>query len=191
MSSRELDFHTETGRISLDWIATLGDRSAVPLERINSSVDLGRWLRVVAGHVNLREPDATDLSAAKRLRGSLIKVIQSRKSELPPAPQDIRVLNEFAALPPPPMKLATSGRETRQDADLSPLTVLGVIARDAIELLTSDDWSQVKLCAADDCSVYFVDYSRPNNRRWCSMSRCGNKAKKKTFLRRSKRTSGS
>jgi hypothetical protein len=33
-------------------------------------------------------------------------------------------------------------------------------------------------CAADDdCELVFYDESRSNNRRWCSMQRCGNRAK--------------
>ncbi|MFG3617196.1 CGNR zinc finger domain-containing protein [Nocardia sp. NPDC047654] len=33
---------------------------------------------------------------------------------------------------------------------------------------------RIRVCAADDCGLLFVDASRPGRRRWCSMDRCGN-----------------
>jgi len=33
------------------------------------------------------------------------------------------------------------------------------------------------LCGADNCALIYLDTSRPGNRRWCSMERCGNRAK--------------
>ena len=37
--------------------------------------------------------------------------------------------------------------------------------------------AQAGICAAEDCGLLFVDASRPGQRRWCSMERCGNLAK--------------
>jgi predicted RNA-binding Zn ribbon-like protein len=33
------------------------------------------------------------------------------------------------------------------------------------------------MCEGDDCYLMFFDTSRPGNRRWCSMQRCGNRHK--------------
>jgi predicted RNA-binding Zn ribbon-like protein len=33
------------------------------------------------------------------------------------------------------------------------------------------------MCGADNCYLIYLDTSRPGNRRWCSMERCGNRAK--------------
>ncbi|MFD0786561.1 CGNR zinc finger domain-containing protein [Micromonospora azadirachtae] len=32
-------------------------------------------------------------------------------------------------------------------------------------------------CGAHNCHLVFVDTSRPGQRRWCSMERCGNRHK--------------
>ncbi|WP_291735065.1 ABATE domain-containing protein [Leisingera sp. F5] len=184
MPSKDMNFHTETGRLSLDWMATLGDRAGSPVERISGTADLERWLATVAGQAVACGPSDDELRAAKSLRAALIGVMDRLYSGEVPTAQDIKVLNEFAALPPPAVQLGVSGRTLEANTDLSAQTVLGVIARDAIDLFTCSDFAKVRLCAAEGCSVYFVDHSRPGKRRWCSMSRCGNKAKKRAFTKR-------
>lgn len=54
---------------------------------------------------------------------------------------------------------------------------LSVLARDAIDLFGGPLARRVRVCAAEDCGLLFVDASRPGRRRWCSMQRCGNLAK--------------
>jgi predicted RNA-binding Zn ribbon-like protein len=184
MPSNDLDFHAETGRLSLDWMATLGSRDGVPIERITSTVDLERWLAAVAGQRAGRTPSEQELAEAKRLRTALVALMDDLYSGKSPSEQDIATLNEFSSITPPAIRLDVSGRKLQTSAGVGVSIVLGLIARDAIELLTGDDFSKIKRCAGDDCSVYFTDHSRPGKRRWCSMSRCGNKAKKRAFNER-------
>lgn len=49
------------------------------------------------------------------------------------------------------------------------------VTRSAIELLISDDLKCVKQCGR--CDWLFLDKSRNQKRRWCSMSACGNRVK--------------
>jgi len=49
------------------------------------------------------------------------------------------------------------------------------ITHSAVELLTSDDLGRVKQCGR--CDWLFVDSSRNQSRRWCSMDACGNRVK--------------
>ena len=44
----------------------------------------------------------------------------------------------------------------------------------------------VRSCAGPDCTILFIDTSRPGTRRWCSMEACGNQAKS-AGLRRQRR----
>ena len=55
--------------------------------------------------------------------------------------------------------------------------MLSTLARDAIEVFAALDEGRVRACDADDCRMVFHDESRTNNRRWCSMEHCGNRAK--------------
>ncbi|WP_312630257.1 CGNR zinc finger domain-containing protein [Pseudofrankia sp. BMG5.37] len=58
---------------------------------------------------------------------------------------------------------------------------LGLIARDALDLVTSPAIERVHECAAEDCRALFLDSSRPGTRRWCSMNICENRAKKENL----------
>ncbi|WP_432825017.1 CGNR zinc finger domain-containing protein [Dactylosporangium sp. CA-092794] len=55
---------------------------------------------------------------------------------------------------------------------------LALVARDALDLVTSPMLDRVRECADPDCNALFLDASRPGSRRWCSMDACGNRAKK-------------
>ncbi|ERK71913.1 hypothetical protein N136_01733, partial [Leifsonia aquatica ATCC 14665] len=54
---------------------------------------------------------------------------------------------------------------------------LGTIARDAVRLFGPEADGRIRECSADDCDLVYLDTSRSGNRRWCSMQRCGNRAK--------------
>ncbi|MFI9249364.1 CGNR zinc finger domain-containing protein [Streptomyces sp. NPDC053069] len=46
---------------------------------------------------------------------------------------------------------------------------------------TSAALGRVRACAGPHCAAWFLDTSRPGNRRWCSMGACGNQAKKSAW----------
>ncbi|MDK0517622.1 CGNR zinc finger domain-containing protein [Streptomyces sp. ML-6] len=58
---------------------------------------------------------------------------------------------------------------------------LSRIAHDAVTLLGGPQRGQVKTCQNPDCRGLYVDTSQGQNRRWCSMNICGNRAKKARF----------
>jgi len=49
---------------------------------------------------------------------------------------------------------------------------------------SSASWRRLKPCANPECRRVFYDASPSRNGRWCSMRRCGNKLKARTFRRR-------
>jgi predicted RNA-binding Zn ribbon-like protein len=60
--------------------------------------------------------------------------------------------------------------------------MFALLARDTLEPATSPAIVRMRKCASPVCGALFLDGSRPGTRRWCSMDRCGNLAKK-TALR--------
>jgi predicted RNA-binding Zn ribbon-like protein len=69
----------------------------------------------------------------------------------------------------------TDGRLVAVPPEPSVAAAMGRIALDAIDLVTGKDL--LRVCAADDCGIRFVDRSPARNRQWCSMRRCGNRTK--------------
>jgi predicted RNA-binding Zn ribbon-like protein len=67
----------------------------------------------------------------------------------------------------------------------SPFDLLGPIAFSASELMTGIKAGKVRQCEDDrGCGWLFVDESRAQRRRWCSMGDCGNRAKARRHYRR-------
>lgn len=62
--------------------------------------------------------------------------------------------------------------------------LLAPVAAAAAELLATGDRSRLRRCAAQGCVRWFYDVSRNGRRRWCSMARCGNRAKVAAHYRR-------
>lgn len=186
----EMDFHTDTGRPCLDLAATLGDRFGSPLERLPDPAALEDWFASVAGKPLGRSVTQPELDEARALRDSIGRIADRLYDGEMPDAEDVDRINRYAAIFPPPPRLTPDGRGVSQSDDWSLDAILGEVARDAIDLLSGPDFARVKRCEAEDCSVLFVDYSRPGKRRWCSMTRCGNRAKKRTYNARNRTTGG-
>ena len=62
--------------------------------------------------------------------------------------------------------------------------LLAAIARSAAELIAECTSARLRACSNPDCGLFFYDNSRTRRRRWCSMSRCGNRHKVAAFSRR-------
>jgi predicted RNA-binding Zn ribbon-like protein len=62
--------------------------------------------------------------------------------------------------------------------------LLAAIARSAAEIIAEGPSVPLRVCANPTCGLFFFDASRTHRRRWCSMSRCGNRHKVAAFSRR-------
>jgi predicted RNA-binding Zn ribbon-like protein len=62
--------------------------------------------------------------------------------------------------------------------------LLAAIARSAAELIAEGPSARLRVCSNPTCGLFFYDNSRTRRRRWCSMSRCGNRHKVRAFSRR-------
>jgi predicted RNA-binding Zn ribbon-like protein len=62
--------------------------------------------------------------------------------------------------------------------------LLAAVARSAAELIAEGASARLRVCSNPDCGLFFYDTSRTRRRRWCSMSRCGNRHKVRAFSRR-------
>jgi predicted RNA-binding Zn ribbon-like protein len=111
------------------------------------------------------------------LRDAADRVFRAVARDGDPAPEDLdRLRDEYVAalgharLGPGEWSWAPGGAEL--DRPIWP------VARSAVEVLTGDDLSRVRMCpGAGDCGWLFYDTSRNGRRRWCSMEGCGSRVK--------------
>jgi predicted RNA-binding Zn ribbon-like protein len=69
----------------------------------------------------------------------------------------------------------------------TPDSLLLPIAHAMANFITSEDLSRVKSCEKSPCTLFFLDRTRGQARRWCSMTLCGNRAKQALYRARLKR----
>jgi len=176
----------DAGRPCLNLLATIGRRGATPVERVPATPDFVAWLTgagLVQAPVPVSEPE---LQQMRRLRDAVYAVVDAARCTRAPTPGAVAVLNSFAAHPPPSPRLAVGGRTVTWHSDDPVRGALAVPARDAIDLVTGPDLARVRECAAPECRMLFLDSSRGGRRRWCSMARCGNRAKARAHAARTR-----
>lgn len=105
--------------------------------------------------------------------------------------RELAVLNELAAGPGvvPRLDPASGTTVWRQPVQAGQLVT--EIARDAVRTFGSPAVDRVRMCAGHRCSLIYLDTSRPGQRRWCSMQRCGNRNKVADHRRRQQGVAGS
>jgi predicted RNA-binding Zn ribbon-like protein len=178
-----LGFRFVSGDRALDFLSTLGNRHTRPVERLREPADLRRWLDEAGLRVG-RRASPSDLEDARRLRETVNRLTRATLAGDPPAKDELRELNEWARRPP----LAPQAEPTLQRrwvGENSVQAALALIAREAVQLLTSPDRSLIRECAArPNCSLLYLDRSRAGRRRWCEMEICGSRAKMTSYRRR-------
>lgn len=164
----------DSGSFALDFAYT-GAIGGVTSERLHSPDDLTAWLRerfpVAVGTARSR-----DLFDATALRDAIARMAQAAAHGEALRSADVDLVNLYAATPDIPPALAGGSRQ----AGRSVQTVgqaLSTIARDAVDLFDPANAGRIRECNGSDCAVVYLDTSRAATRRWCSMQRCGNRAK--------------
>ncbi len=173
----------DSGSVALDFANT----GALPdnIEQLHSPADLGAWL-----HDRLESVDPAvnerELSDALGLRSAIAALALSAIQRHFPSAQEIDILNLFAAMPDVPPALNGGSRQAGASR-VRAQQALSSIGRDAIRVFGDDTKDRIRQCSADDCNLVYLDTSRSSNRRWCSMQRCGNRAKVRAHRARASR----
>jgi len=123
-----------------------------------------------------------DVADAEALSAAIERLVIATADETTRAAEDVDTINLFAATPDVPPVLE-GGHRRAGGGQVRVAQALSSIARDAVAILTAAD-GRIRRCAG--CGRVFRDDSRTGNRRWCSMLRCGNRAKVAAFRARAK-----
>jgi len=180
-ASYELRF--DAGRICLDLLATTH-----PDERIGAVEPLRAWIAgsgLVPPGTPLHHADASWVTDFRELRDLTVQLVRN------PAAADPHLLdrlNDLARPAPPAPRVvrAEDGTLVRELHGPPGCTaLLGVVARDAVELLTDPvARACLRQCEGDSCPIVYLDTSRGRRRRWCSSEICGNRERVARHRRR-------
>jgi predicted RNA-binding Zn ribbon-like protein len=193
------------GAVCLDFVNTLDDRfTSEPKELLKSYIDLARFGEdtgilndvqvesLFPWSVQYQDEAQEVLKSAVELREAISEIFYAvARSKTVPA-SALATLNAHVREASRHIELSPGkGRfEWRFESEpIDPYAPLWPIARDAAELLASDRLEFVRACASKTCEWLFLDESKNHRRRWCDMTKCGNRAKAKRFYVRQKNAS--
>ena len=198
--NQDSHFVFDGGTLALDLLNTWRFNADQPLDLLQSPEDLIIWL-TAAGLPD--GADCAELSSSPPnrrilldetlwLRQDILLIVQSLVAgELPP-PYTVDALNRILtengtsfrldSLTIPPEGDQEEGMEGQLVLNVhehisSVLGVLQPIALSAARIVTEVNPTRIRQCASSNCMYWFLDTSKSGRRRWCSMSRCGNRAK--------------
>jgi predicted RNA-binding Zn ribbon-like protein len=181
MSQPKPNFRFNAGRLSLNLVCTVRHRPSRNLELLKEPSDLSRWLFEAKAFPRLTSVTAAELDGAKRLRKAIFDTASRISDGKPPDRRAVGVINEFAALPLADVRLDFRNWRPEYLTDTPIESGLSAVARDAIDLFTGPQSKLICTCAEPACRMLFVDSSPGARRRWCSMTRCGSRAKGAAF----------
>jgi predicted RNA-binding Zn ribbon-like protein len=193
-------FELIAGEVCLDFINTLDDRfTSEPKENLSRYGDLARF----AEDARILEPRraqeliergyqdadaARVLAPAIRMREAMYSVIWAVVNKKPAPATALAVLNGFIQESAQHANLVEqNGKFAWQFDNVSGFAApLWPIARSAADLLASERMKFVRPCASRTCMWLFLDESKNHRRRWCDMTKCGNRAKFQRFYDRTR-----
>ncbi|MGW5044036.1 CGNR zinc finger domain-containing protein [Streptomyces griseoluteus] len=166
--------------LSTSFTGTLSERHGDAVERIPTPERLVDWLAVYGLAVDSCTTAQLDL--ARELRESIHAAATAAAiGDALPAPA-VHAINSRSTQGRAAAVLTPEGeRRWRLGPASAVEDALGVIAADAISLISGDRDGKLALCASPTCRAAFFDTSRSRTRRWCDMNTCGNRQKKARF----------
>ncbi len=172
----------DSGSLALDFAYTGAMGDTARWESLHEPADLAGWLdtRFTGIDGSVSDRDLTDATA---LRAAIARAMTAASRGATPTPGDVDLINLFAATPDIPPSL-TGGTRQAGRSRARAAQAFSAMARQTVELLVDRSDARIRECSASDCGLIFYDDSRSNNRRWCSMQRCGNRAKVRTHRAR-------
>ncbi|NEA37118.1 CGNR zinc finger domain-containing protein [Streptomyces sp. SID13031] len=192
--------HTfDSGSFALELLLSGGPPPWDRYEAWHAPEDVAGW--IAGSHLALELPIAkeqvkvgpAELKRLKEFRAVLWRIIPVLADGKPmpgvvaehglsPTGNELDIINQ-AVGPLPRTRLNPTGVKQWQ----TPITgtqILGAAARELVDLIGTDQVKRLRMCEGADCYLMFHDTSRPGNRRWCSMQRCGNRHKVGTYRTR-------
>ena len=176
--------------LATSFTATLTERCGDPVERIPTPQRFVDWLAV--NGLAVPSCTAAQLELARELRESVhLAATAAAVHDAPPA-SAVEVINDCSIRGGAAAVLTSDGnREWRLGSTTGVDDALGVIAEDAISILSGERDGRLALCASPTCRAAFFDTSRSRTRRWCEMNTCGNREKKARFHANQRQATGS
>ena len=172
--------------LALDFLNSAGSPDGRP-DRLGTPADLLGWLEARSledGRLTpLRSSPAEAallFTEAQRLRDAARRSFEAFSRGGAPPPDAVHGIDRVLGASSVSRRLLATpsgARLVEKEAGTGLRVALAPVALALAELLATADPRRVRRCAAPDCRAWFLDTSKGGRRKWCSMARCGNRAK--------------
>jgi predicted RNA-binding Zn ribbon-like protein len=171
------------GHVALDFVNTAEERGHPDAaEALRTPGDLRLWGQrygLISAAEGLAVDDEAELGLALEARELLYALLLARVHGAPAPDAQFARLAEIARQAYVAAALQPDGDGSVSwhwsPSELS--TVRHVAVANAVDLLRREPSDRLKQCPGEHCGWFFLDTTRRGNRRWCSMSECGQEAK--------------
>ncbi|MFJ7216358.1 CGNR zinc finger domain-containing protein [Amycolatopsis sp. NPDC098790] len=176
--------------LATSFTGTLSERRGDSLERIPTPERLVEWLAVSGLAVDSCTTAQLELAWELREAIHAAATAAATQDALPAAA--VRIINDRSTDGRAAAVLTPEGeRRWRLSSASRVEDALGVIAADAIGIISGERDGKLALCASPTCQAAFFDTSQSRTRRWCDMNTCGNRQKKARFIANQRKKTGS
>jgi predicted RNA-binding Zn ribbon-like protein len=171
------------GNPALDFVNTAEERGHPEADdALRTPADLRVWGQrygLIARSLRLDDDAPVELERAREARELLYAVFYARAHQRPVRKSDLARLADLAAeaYRAAELRVADGGGVAWRWSPSQLATIRHVAVTSAVELLGNDPSPRLKQCPGDRCGWFFLDRTKRGNRRWCSMSECGQDAK--------------
>jgi predicted RNA-binding Zn ribbon-like protein len=189
----------------LDFLNSIATPVDTQVDWISNGDGLLRWL----AQANLVPVDVLDELKARAMPGELDKVADQARAlrewfrgfvrqhmGQPLTPKAVRELEPLNRLLERDEAFSRIVAHRHDDGDhlglqrmrrwRSPDSLLLPVGEALAKFVCDEDFSDVKACEGQSCTLMFADHTRGRARRWCSMAICGNRAKQAAHRNRLK-----
>ncbi len=168
------------GHPALDFVNTAEERGHPEAgDVLHVTADLRRWGQRYGLLSTDARLDRGELRRALEARELLYALFDAIAGGGRPPEPELERLGELgaAAYRAGTLARAPTGKVTWRWPDSELSTVRHIAVTGALDLLRDDRIQRLKQCPGEHCGWFFLDTTRRGNRRWCSMSECGQELK--------------
>jgi len=168
-------------------VNTLPETDGAGLDRLRTQEDLDAYLSEFSYTGSFRRDDA-ELDAVRANRRRLRALWAADRDGAVPLVN--AMLRDGRALPQLVIhdEFDWHIHATEPDAPLA-MRMLVESAMAFVDVIRSDEWKRVRVCAADDCDSVYVDFSKNGSKLYCDTGNCGNRMNVNAYRRRKARES--
>ena len=181
------------GRLALDFVNIVPARRELSWDQLIAFLESAQIITAERGRELLAlygsDPQSAEslLGKAQRLGSALRMAFEALLHRHRIASEWVEPVNDILRVTEGHDELVSGDRDWRiefvaREGGLEWL--LAAVARSAAEIIAEGPQARLRLCANPRCGLFFYDTSRTRQRRWCSMTVCGNRSKVAAFARR-------